>query len=110
MKLQELIETQYGVKTDIKINPLASQIETTVTNLLKPDPNRLAWTLINLGATACYVAFTPDVSTTKGVYVAALGGVFSLLWNEDFSLVVFPVYGIAVDAANAIYLVEVLAI
>jgi len=25
-------------------------------------------------------------------------------------LVVFPVYGIAVDAANAIYLVEVLAI
>ena len=109
MTLQDLLETQYGIKTDIRINPLTSQIQTTATELLKPDPNRLAWTLINLGAQACYVAFTPDVATSKGVYVAATGGVFSLLWNEDFSLVCFPVYALTTVAAVDIYLVEVVA-
>ena len=110
MTLQDLLEKQYGVKTDIRINPLVTQVQTTLTQLLKPDPNRLAWTLINLGSNALYVGFDEQTSTTRGVYVAATGGVFSLLFNEDFSLVAFPVYAITTVAAADIYLVEVIAL
>lgn len=109
MTLKDLLEKQWGVKTEIHFNPLVSEVATSKTQLLKPNPNRLAWTLINLGATAIYVAFTQDVANTKGVYVSATGGVFGLIWNEDFDLVTFPIYGIAVTAADAVYLVEVVA-
>ena len=110
MILQELLESQLGIKTDIRINPLTSQIGREATQLLIPNPNRLAWTLINLGKRAAYVSFTPDVGEGKGIYVAPTGGVLSLLWNEDFSLVCFPVYAVATEDVADIYLVEVLAI
>lgn len=110
MNLRELINLKFEVKTDARINPLVAQVATTLTQLLTPNPNRLAWTLINLGANPLYVAFTPDVSTTKGVYVSATGGVFGLIFDEDFDLVAYPVYAIAVIAAAAIYLVEIISI
>ena len=110
MPLKDLLERQYGVKTDTIINPLVVQVETTVTQLLKPNPNRLAWTLINLGANPVYAAFTPDVATTKGIYCSATGGVVGLLWSEDFELVCYPVWAIVESAAAAIYLVEVVEV
>lgn len=109
MNLQDVIERQFGVKTSIRVNPLVAQVETTKTQLLKPNPNRLAWTLINLGSTVMYVGFTQDVATTKGVLVSATGGVFGLLFSEDFTLCAFPVWAIADTSADACYLVEVLA-
>lgn len=110
MTLQDLLERQWGIKTDIRINPLVTQVETTKTQLLIPNPNRLAWTLINLGANQLHAAFTPDVSNENGVYVSATGGVFGLIWNEDFTLVGFPVWAIATTAAAKVYLVEVIAL
>lgn len=110
MTLHDILEKQWGVKTDIRFNPLVAQVETTKTQLLKPNPNRLAWTLINLGANQIHVAFEQDVSNSKGVYVSATGGVFGLLFSEDFTLVTFPVWAIATSAAAAIYLVEVVAL
>lgn len=110
MALKDVLERLYGVKTDIRVNPLVDQVQLTATSLLKPDPNRLAWTIINLGANPLYVAFSPDVSTTKGVYVSATGGVFGLIFSEDFSLVTYPIWAIANVAAGDIYLVEVVEI
>jgi len=110
MTLREVIDKQFGVKTGVKVNPLVTQVETTVTQLLKPNPNRLAWTLINLGANQVYVAFSNDVSSSKGVYVSATGGVFGLLFSEDFDLCAYPVWAIADTAAAACYLVEIFAL
>lgn len=110
MTLQELLEKQWGVKTDMRVNPIVAQVETTKTQLLKPNPNRLAWTLINLGDNQLHASFEPDVSNEKGVYVSATGGVFGLLWSEDFILVTYPVWAIATTAAAKVYLVEVVSI
>jgi len=107
MALKDVLERMYGVKTDMVVNPLAAQIETTPTPLLLNNPNRLAWTLINLGANHVMLAFTADVSLTKGIYVAQTGGIMGLLFSEDFELVTYPVWGIADTAAAGIYLVEV---
>lgn len=110
MTLKTVLERHYGVKTDIRINPLVSAVPTSVVQLLKPDPNRLAWTLINLGANHLFVGFAPDVASDKGVYVSATGGVFGLLFLEDFDLCAFPVYAIADTAECDIYLVEVVEV
>lgn len=110
MIVQELIKTQYGIDTDIRINPLASQVGTNVVQLLDSNPNRIAWTLVNLGENAIYVDFTPTPSASRGIYVAMTGGVLSLLWNEDFSLCAFPVYAVSPNLTCDIYIVEVIAI
>ena len=105
--LKDVIDRLYGVKTDMQVNPLVSQIGATPTQVLKNNPNRLAWTLINLGSEAVYLAFTPDVASTKGIYVAAGGGVMGLLFSEDFELVTYPMWGIGAVGGDNIYLVEV---
>lgn len=107
MILKDVIERLYGVKTDMRVNPVASQIGATATQLLKNNPDRLAWTLINLGTEAVYLAFTPDVAATKGIYVAAGGGTMGLLFSEDFELVTYPIWGIGAVGSDNIYLVEV---
>jgi hypothetical protein len=105
--LKEVIERMYGVKTDMLVNPVTDTVLTTPTQLLKPNPNRLAWTLINLGSEAIYLSFTQDVATTKGIYVASGGGTMGLLFSEDFELVTFPIYAIGAAGGDKVYLVEV---
>jgi hypothetical protein len=108
--LKEVIDRLYGVKTDMQVNPVAAQIGATATKLLLNNPNRLAWTLINLGTEAVYLAFTPDVAATKGIYVASGGGTMGLLFSEDFELVTWPIWGIGAVGSDDIYLVEVIEI
>jgi hypothetical protein len=110
MKLVEVLENMYGVRTDMRVNPITDTIATSATQLLRNNPNRLAWTLINLGSEAVYLSFTPDVGTTKGIYVASGGGTMGLLFSEDFELVTYPVYGIGAAGGDKIYLVEVIAL
>jgi hypothetical protein len=107
MSLAKLIERDFGVKTDNRVNPLASQVATTVTQLLRPNPNRLAWSLVNLGANPIYIAIDPLPSSTHGIYVARNGGNVVFLWNEDFELVTYPLWGIADTAAADVYLIEI---
>jgi len=97
MITQELYEKLYGVKTNKIENPITDTVAASpeVTPLLLPDPGRLNYTLFNLGSTVLYLAFTPDPSPTKGVYVSANGGYFSLDWKEDGILVCYPLYGIS---------------
>lgn len=108
--LKDVLERLYGVKTDMRVNPVVAQIGATPTQILLNNPNRLAWTLINLGGEAVYLAFTPDVATTKGIYVASGGGTMGLLFSEDFELVTYPVWGIGAVGSDNIYLVEVIEI
>lgn len=109
MTLRGVIEKHFGVKTSIRVNPITPTVATTATQLLRPNPNRLAWTLINLSAAAIYVGFTQDVGTSKGVYVSATGGVFGLLFSEDFVLCAYPIWAIVEADTATVYLVEVLA-
>lgn len=111
MKLQELIEAKLGVKTDMRVNPLAATVnDGVVTQLLHNDPNRLAWTLINLGTVQLMVAFTPDPSATKGIYISASGGYAGLNWEEDMEILTWPVWGYCSGANCPLYLVELVAL
>jgi hypothetical protein len=105
--LKEVIDRLYGVKTDMRINPVAAQVGATPTALLLNNPNRLAWTIINLGSEAIYIAFTPDVAATKGIYVASGGGTMGLIFSEDFELVTYPIWAVGAVGSDDVYLIEV---
>lgn len=91
MTVRDLFEKEYGVLTG-KVE-ISTTVGATVKQLLSPDPGRLNYTLVNLGATALYVCFTPDPSANKGIYVAVNGGYITLDWKDDGLLVTYPLYG-----------------
>jgi hypothetical protein len=110
MPLQDLLKDQFQVRTRPIVNKLTDQAETSATLLLSNNPNRLAWTIVNLGANPVYIALDNDVSQTKGILVAANGGSVSMVWNEDFDMVAWSWYGIALSSACKVYIVEIVEV
>lgn len=104
--LHDLIERDYGVRTAHSVNPVVTQIETSVTNFLQGNPRRVSFVIVNVGASAIYL--TPDnlPSTTRGIYLAPNGGSASVKWQDDFELLTYPWYGIASGAASEIIVIE----
>lgn len=104
--VRDLFEKEYGVLTGKVENPLTDEVGTSATQLLKPDPGRLNYTLVNLGATDLQFCFTPDPSTTKGIFVAKSGGYVTLDWKDDGLLVTYPIWAIS-TVATKVFLVGV---
>lgn len=106
MKIQEIISKQFGAPVQVLQNPLVTQVETTITRLVKNNPNRVGLTIINLGGYPIYLTPTPDPATTKGIYLNSNGGALALNVNEDLILPSYEWYAIAATA-SACYVIEV---
>jgi hypothetical protein len=106
MALSEYVLKKFGRKTRAVINPVTASCGITATELLKNNPDRLAWTLINLGATGLYIAWDAGVSATHGIYVGPNGGAVSLIADDDGETTGYQVYGIALVGADAIFVLE----
>lgn len=104
--LSRYVEAKFGVKTMAVPNPVTASCGTTATVLLQNNPDRLAYTVVNLGATAMYVAWDRAVSATHGVYVAPNGGSVSFSAEEDGELVGYELLGVAITTPVDIFAIE----
>lgn len=105
MSLTRYVEGKFGVKTRTKTNPLATSVLTTVTKVLQNNPDRLSYTVVNLGGTALYLAFDNEVSSTRGILLVASGGSLTLNAEDDGELVGYELYGISATSSNNIFVV-----
>jgi hypothetical protein len=108
--LNELLEGLYGVKTFHQINQTVSAIGVASIPIMKGNPNRVSFLIVNLSANAIYISPMNDVSATKGIYVAPNGGSVLMQWDRDFELVSQTFYGIAAGAASSVYILENISI
>jgi hypothetical protein len=106
-QLSELVYEKFGIRTRAKVNPVTASLGITAALALKSNPNRLAWLLINLSANVVYIGFSRDVSSTKGIRLNANGGQASMIWDEDFDITGWEIYGVAAGANSAIFCYEV---
>jgi len=102
----DLLLRELEAETAVQVNPVTDTVTTTATQILKNDPKRLFWMLINLGTEVIYVGWDRLVSSTRGVPVAANGGFIQLYWKEDAMLVYHDAYAIAAAGSPRIYLVS----
>ena len=109
MNLHELIESNFGVKTSYDINPITGTALTTITKVLNINPNRLGFTIMNMGANDVYVSPSNAVAVGSGILLQPNGGGMSMLWNEDFNKVGYDWYAIADGANTDIYIEEVVS-
>lgn len=107
--LHQLIQDEFGIKVYVQTNVLVTQIETAITKVIPNNPNRLGFIFMNLGATSIYLAPHTDPSATNGIFLGASGGTLTLKWDEDFDLVGYSWYGIAIAVASECYSLEVIS-
>jgi len=106
MSVTEYVEKELGFKTRALENPVTNRVGTTPTLVLRNNPDRFQWLIVNLSAYNVYVAFTREVSSTRGVLVAASGGALAMHAREDGEAVTYEVYAISPDGIAAIYVIE----
>jgi len=108
-KLDTLLTQQFKISTRANENPLVSSLGTTATKVLDNNADRLAWVIVNLSANTVYISLKSDVSTSKGIMLAPNGGSASMVWDEDFQMTGWEIWGIAPAGASTIYVLEVVA-
>lgn len=108
--LQTLLTRQFGVKTRTRATAPGFQVGTSIVQVLRQNPNRLAAVIINLSANAVYVSPDGITSATHGISLSPSGGALTLLWNEDFDMVGYEWNAIAAVAASDVFVLEVLTL
>lgn len=103
MALSRFVERKFGVKTHSLSDPVTNIVATSVTQILKNNPDRLSYTIINLTAYSIYVGFDREVSTSRGILIPASGGSLTLSAEEDGELVGYEAFAISATSASTIY-------
>jgi len=100
-------QIKLGFPTKPKINPVTDTVATTPTEVLRNNPNRIFWLVVNLSVNDGYVGWDNAVSSSRGLPIAASGGFVSCNIEEDGELVIYAVYAINLNAAGTYYIVEI---
>ena len=108
-KLADVVEAKFGFNIRAEFPPKPFTLSTTAELILRANPDRIAWTIVNLGTVAVYLAHEEVVSTTNGYYLAANGGSLGMVWDEDGELVGFPIWAIASSITPTIFVMVVMA-
>lgn len=102
----DLIANLYGVKTRFVINDVASSVGIASQVIANKNPNRVSILFVNLSPNSLHISPLPDVSTSKGVYLAPNGGYAMFQFDKDFQMVTTEFYGIAGAAGSNVFILE----
>jgi len=98
---------KHGFKSRLIENPVTDTVLTTATEILLNNPDRIFWLVVNLSNNNGYVGWSRNVSSTRGMLLAANGGYASASIEEDGELVIYPVFAINLVAQGTYLIVEV---
>jgi len=96
-----------GFKSRPIVNPVTDTVLTTPTEILRNNPDRIFWLIVNLSPNNGYAGWDREVSATRGLFIPSNGGYASASVEEDGELVIHPVYAINTIAQGTWMIVEV---
>lgn len=102
MTAYDLIAKQIGAVTQRDDTVANSTLTTSPTLILRANPNRVAYILVNLGSNDMYVWFDETVSSSKGFQIAANGGSLSLYMPQFALMPTFQVFGVSKSATTSV--------
>lgn len=106
MAVRELSRVKFQGPTRPVVNPVTSTVATTATEILRNNPDRYSWVIVNLSANRGFIGFDREVSSTKGIPIEASGGVVNMQWEEDGEVTTYAVFAINLVASGTWYIVE----
>ena len=105
LTINELVDREIGTPVRPVVNPLISSVGTSVLQLLRNDPNRVGWSLINLSPNAMFILHESSVSTTNGLRVSPNGGSAITRWKDDYHWLAWDWFIVADAAASGLLIV-----
>jgi len=106
--LETVLDSHFGTKTRSVENPVIAAIPAVAGIILRNNPDRLAFVIVNLGANPAYLGLTNAVGVANGIYVPANGGSVTMYWQEDFQMVGWAWWAVAPAGASNCYVLEVI--
>jgi len=107
--LRDMIQMLFEVETAARQSQVAVS-NVNVTRVAGNNPNRLSLILSNPGVNGVYVSFERDFVSGEGLLLVPSGGFVSYMWDEDFDVVGWGLYGIALIAPVNINVLEIVSI
>ena len=107
MGAREFSIKRFGFPTRPIENPVRATIGDTAEVVLKENPDRVFWLVINLSDNTVYVALSSDVGAAKGIRLDPNGGWASMSVEEDGEATAYTVYAKATAADSAIYVLSI---
>jgi len=80
------------------------------TQILRQDPERVGWVLINTGAVRCFLGFRESSPSAETLPLQADGGGASANIREDFVLPTFPMFGVVLAGTSTVYVIEIVRV
>lgn len=108
--LEQVVQKYLNIDRQFEAQPKSIAVATSLTTILKNNPNRLAVIIINVGANNSYIGFDQNVSSTNGIFLAANGGSLSINYQQDLTLSQYEMNAISITAPSTFYVIELLAI
>jgi len=108
--VRRYIEKKWGVRTRLVENPVRDSVGIDPVIILRGNPDRFHWLVMNLSPNEIYIAFDERVSSTRGVLLGASGGFASMSADRDGEVVTREVWAVATAADSDIYVVVTEAI
>ena len=99
----EAFREKYGVST---VKEYSFTVYDTPVLILKNNPKRFEFVVVNLGSQPCNIAFSPSVSLTFGISVPANGGIVSMRVEEDGQATCQEIYAISNAIGTTLYVQE----
>ena len=85
-------------------------LTTTAAEILRNDPERMGYLIVNTGSVEAQVAFNINVSAARSIRVAISGGTFSANVREDFMLPTVSLYGRTEATTTTLHIVEIIRV
>jgi hypothetical protein len=107
--LKNMLEREFGINTREQRNPLVAVVGVAPVRVLSNNPDRLAWTIINLSGSDIALNFDRTVGPLNCILLGAGGGGVNFVWDEEFELVGTEVWAVAPIAGCNILALEIIA-
>ena len=101
----EFIEAKYGGATAETV--AVEVVGITQSRILRNDPERVFALLVNLSANTIFVGYDQQVSSARGILLASNGGSYQVDVEEDFTVPIRALFGVASAAASNLYVLTV---
>jgi len=108
LTIRDLLNKRFGVPFTPAFQRDADVIGTAVQLVLKQDPSRIAFTIVNVGSFDVGIIPRGQPTGQKSFIVAANGGVLTAQWDEDGEVVSQEWRGFANGGSSSCLIMETL--
>lgn len=104
-RVSEYIQRKYGFPVQTVEAQVVLVAAAPAAVVLQSNPNRVSYTIFNLGANIAFVGFTSAVGVLYGIQLNAAGDYFAVDAKDDGEITGMALYGLSV-AGTTLYIVS----